>query len=394
MKLEPPRKPPKFVLREVVEEDDNRGPFFTRLVDCKVYQISNDPFKSAQKQQCISTLATCSLFASDPVALVEDLTELPLEFDYELYLGSAISDENKQSTALLQLESMILKDLANKLRLLGCSNKNLLRRLEDNSFPGVTALASLPIDEVDTQKTTCSLSAGSVAEYGSCVTMKGGMTAYLEPGTDPTPIKSGLVRFVRDGMDQDTYVDGTDIVKIVYVGKSTTPPSGNNRGVSTSTNEAISSTATGAIIAAAAVVGLIISLFLYQRKKRRQKEIEWEVRGMPLAESNSFDDDELMVLGAPPIAQKRRKTKNVVHGEESVEGADVHGSLAATDALALLTANTDVSEQKEEEDVHSDYSDGIELYYNYRMSMPSIREEDNVSEVGGTPLSLQAEGFI
>ena len=78
--------------------------------------------------------------------------ELPLEFDYELYLGSAISDETKQSAALLQLESMILKDLANKLKLLGCFNKNLLRRLEDNSFPGVTALASLPVDEVDAQK--------------------------------------------------------------------------------------------------------------------------------------------------------------------------------------------------------------------------------------------------
>jgi hypothetical protein len=151
--------------------------------------------------------------------------------------------------------------------------------------------------------------------------MKGSLSASVNADVSKdsmaeASIKSGLLRLLRLGMNEDLYVVN-DVRKVSFIGDRTSynPPPPVTSASAPASNRSLGNAPLAIIIVAALVVFLIAGFLIGRNRKRKRDE---HSRGVMLDESYALDEED---------------GKSPNDGFRGVTG--VEGSLAATDELAL-----------------------------------------------------------
>jgi len=161
-----------------------------------------------------------------------------------------------------------------------------------------------------------------------CQPMKGRFSASVNADVSQdsmaeASIKSGLLRLLRLGMNEDLYVLD-DVRKVSFIGDRTTftpPPPPVETTYSAPGGTGIGNAALAFIILACLLVVLIAGFLVGRNlKKRRQEQHD---RGVVLDESYALDEEEATY------------NKGFRGQSGDPNGANVQGSLASTDELAL-----------------------------------------------------------
>ena len=140
------------------------------------------------------------------------------------------------------------------------------------------------------------------------------MQMYRKTTMAEASIKSGLLRLLRLGMNEDLYVVN-DVRKVSFIGDRTSYNPPPVTPSSAPASGGIGTAALAIIIVAALIVFLIAGFLIGRNRKRKREE---HAKGMVLDESFNLDEE---------------AGKSYNDGFRG--GAEVEGSLAATDELAL-----------------------------------------------------------
>jgi hypothetical protein len=164
----------------------------------------------------------------------------------------------------------------------------------------------------------------------TCQPMKGRFSASVNADVSQdsmaeASIKSGLLRLLRLGMNEDLYVLN-DVRKVAFIGDRFTyvPPPPPVSSASPSSG-GIGTAALAIIILAALFVFLLVGFLVGRNIKKRKQD--QHSKGVVLDESFALDEEEM----AGASYNKGFKGGDV----DSPNGSSVQGSLASTDELAL-----------------------------------------------------------
>ena len=153
------------------------------------------------------------------------------------------------------------------------------------------------------------------------------MTATIDANTTATiqsSIERSILRVVRDGMQDDVYVSG-NVTKVSFVGfrtrDVTTPSSSSIQAEQQSkSSTALSGLNIALICVALLVLFLVLALFVTQRRRKREMQ------------SDMMLDDSTFAQNGGCFVHTRALPSMLY---ANIEGADIVGSLANKDELAL-----------------------------------------------------------
>jgi hypothetical protein len=340
-------------------ELDDIEPFTSVYISPCQTQISNDPYKNtsyADMVPCNRTTFEC------PSALtnVSSTTNVTVLYDFEIYYKTGLDLE----TALVALEGYQLQHAAYFMGLLDCGAVSFGRSgsirtlksqelLSSSEKAAIVAISSDPRDIPDPDHGTfndfascLSVSAShlrvlvdcivpvesSVSSGANCVPIKGSITATVDSSASATTkdgILRGILRVVRQGMADDVYVSG-DIKQVSFIG-SRTDTSNSERSSSTAGSQSDAQAASVSNIGIAFIcigVVLLLTLIALLVTKRQRKKAE---------ERNMIFHDATVEAQALAL-DKGGDTyhhRGAVVETAALEGADIPGSLANKDELAL-----------------------------------------------------------
>lgn len=175
-----------------------------------------------------------------------------------------------------------------------------------------------------------------------CQPMTGTMTAQVNVNLGLNPsleesLRTGVLELVRQGMIDDTYVSG-NLKKASFVGTRVAQPVVNPNANSVAEGDSATLSSVGiAFICVGGVMFFLLffALFAFRRRHNRLKE----ERGVVFVDATIPPDEvlgsDVAVNDGSPEWHQRSNA-----GAEDVDGADVPGSLAAMDTLALRPSPT------------------------------------------------------
>jgi hypothetical protein len=335
---------PLDVSREL-QEEGRASDLFTlvKISPCQTF-VSNDPTAEEDVERTPCNITSFECIETDDTSTTtgnggssNGPSRVTVEFDYELWT----TNPNNLNQTIVQLESSMLQHLAKVFNLLDCpfvsagrnSGGGRQRHLQvfgDELAELFVGVDSTPLDEPDDEHDECIVPVMESDKVGAvCRPMKGRFSASVNADVSQdsmaeASIKSGLLRLLRLGMNEDLYVLN-DVRKVSFIGDRTSfvpPPT--VQAASQSTGRSIGSAALAFIILAVLFVFLVAG-FLVGRNMKKRKQEQHDM-GVVLDESYALDEEE----AASPFYNKG------FGGEvDGPYGADVQGSLASTDELAL-----------------------------------------------------------
>lgn len=369
-------------LAETTERDLQTDPFSTLYVSPCQIQVSNDPFDEPLD---VLDLIPCNLKQYGCPGRQDGPTiDIPVEYDFEIHYDTSADFD----TTMKALEGASLQHAANLAGLLDCNptetaverqNGNNLRRLNrylqslltDEEKAALIGISSDPEDTADpdisewmadyygrvlsflccamrnshylpSPPAECIVPVQSgVLEGTACTPIKGRITATIDgdaSGPTTAGIVSGLLRTVRQGMIDDVYVTG-NIKKVSFIGERAEsnnafggPDSVRDVNVTSENDPGLSSIGIAFVAVGAALLVALIALLVARRQRRRSEErnMIFHDATVQAKELEAEEEDRLaaaVAVGGLVAAQG--------NDPNAVEGADVVGSLANRDELAL-----------------------------------------------------------
>jgi hypothetical protein len=337
------RAPTDELSRDLGADDGTGSDLFTlvKISPCQTF-VSNDPTEeeNIKRTPCNITSFSCYDVADDTSstngATTSGPSHLSVDFDYELWYTESANIND----TVVELESSMLQHLAKVFNLLDCpyvssSGSTATTRTAAGGGRGrhlqifgdeladlFVGVDSTPVDVPDQDRTDCIVPVMSSDKVSAvCQPMKGSFSASVNADVSQdsmaeASIKSGLLRLLRLGMNEDLYVVN-DVRKVSFIGDRTSfnPPPPVTSSSAPASNRSLGNTALAIIIVAALVVFLIAGFLIGRNRKRKRDE---HARGVMLDESYALDEED----GKSPNDGFRG-------------GTGVEGSLAATDELAL-----------------------------------------------------------
>eukprot|EP00545_Synedropsis_sp_CCMP1620_P005201 CAMPEP_0119008856 /NCGR_PEP_ID=MMETSP1176-20130426/3987_1 /TAXON_ID=265551 /ORGANISM="Synedropsis recta cf, Strain CCMP1620" /LENGTH=457 /DNA_ID=CAMNT_0006961265 /DNA_START=131 /DNA_END=1504 /DNA_ORIENTATION=- len=317
-------------------------PFSTLFISPCQIKVSNDPFDEVPFEDIIP----CNLKEYEcPRNDISSTsrTELVISYDFEIHYASGVDLD----ATLDALEGAQLQHAASLAGLLDCGATAISRGggaralqassslLTDDEKNALIAISSDPADVKDPQYTECIVPVQSTVTAGTtCVPVKGSITATVDSsasGPVQDGILRGMMRVARVGMTEDVYVSG-NIRKVSFIGSRADTGGGGFEADSARAAEPqpddgggqLSGVGIAFIVIGSVLFVSLIAMFTVRRKRRKDMERSMEFHDATV-EAKELESSQIAIASQD----------NSIRQAGAMEGADIPGSLAHADELAL-----------------------------------------------------------